>query len=61
MSADTPTPQFPFDAATDEAIAQVKSAQDIIGKEVTQLGSILDQLSRPVIDNVLEQIKMPDF
>lgn len=58
MSTDTPVP---LDTAKEKANAQLNEAQAIIGKEVTQLGSILDQLSQPVIDNVLEQIKMPDF
>ena len=58
MSTDT---SVSFDTAKEKANAQLNEAQAIIGKEVTQLGSILDQLSRPIIDNVREQIKMPDF
>lgn len=61
MSTDTSIPLVPFDAATDTANARVIEAQAIISKEVTQLGTILDQLYRAILNDVSEQVEMPDF
>ena len=49
------------DAAKQAAAAQIDKTLAIIGNEFPMLGGILGLLSKPVIQQALEQAQMPDF
>ena len=50
-----------LDAAKQAAEAQVDKTLAIIGNEFPMLGGILGLLSKPIIDQALNQAQMPDF